>query len=171
MTGEKLGTEMANEMPIWALIIHVRCFTMNNSKSNLYPQDLLSDVKRSTELANRISTYKHYCKISTAKFSNVECMLEGRVTYEDILSLMFIEREREEKRASEREGERENKRLAYARAHLGCRLETIWLITMQKAAKITLARLAHCSGMIDGFPLNMQQRADGKRNFSELSNG
>ncbi|KAL1245174.1 ATP synthase gamma chain [Trichinella spiralis] len=45
---------------------------------------------------------------------------------------------------------------------VNCRLETIWLITMRKAAKITLARLAHCSGMIDGFPLNMQQRADGK---------
>ncbi|KRZ88831.1 hypothetical protein T08_15689 [Trichinella sp. T8] len=77
-----------------------------------------------------------------------------------------------EREASEREGggEMENKRLGYARDYLSCRLETIWLITMRKAAKITLARLAHCSGMIDGFPLNMQQRADGKRNFSELSN-
>ncbi|KRZ73291.1 hypothetical protein T10_361 [Trichinella papuae] len=237
MTGEKLGTEMANEMPIWALIIHVRCVTMNNSKSNLYPQDLLSDVKmyKSFRRSNYIYSWLFWyedilllmfiffsfdCFVYYTNSSASGRLLHNRFDYSSNISssssrrrsssssiskrlillilqtsscaniisslikmrcyficksfmmVMFMrEREREEKRASEREGERENKRLAYARAHLGCRLETIWLITMQKAAKITLARLAHCSGMIDGFPLNMQQRADGKRNFSELSNG
>ncbi|KRY82003.1 hypothetical protein T4D_16623 [Trichinella pseudospiralis] len=114
---------MANEMPIWALIIHVRCFTMNNSKSNLYPQDLLSDVK--------VISHVHFTTSYNHDQPLLGRLLHNRFDYSSNISSSSSSSRRRRRRSSSNSS----------------------------------------SWMIDSFPLNMQQRADGKRNFSELSNG